>query len=101
MGINNRRAMREIAVCIAEANQQIAGWTLGQVCAADHVVLPVSCYVCPRKGRYRVTRLIYQHGPGFTLVQLLDQLTASCPRHGNQSYFDRCGAYYPRIGESK
>ncbi len=64
MGYNRHREDREIADAIEQSNRRIMGVTLGQVCAADLVVLEVSCHVCRRHGRYRVTRLIDRYGPG-------------------------------------
>jgi len=50
VGYSRRREDREIAESIAESNRRISGVTLGQVCAAQLIVLDVSCNVCPRKG---------------------------------------------------
>jgi len=79
VGYSRRREAREIAEAIDESNRRIAGVTLGQVCAANLAVLEVSCHVCPRRGRYRVTRLIDRHGAGKSLTDLKDILSADCP----------------------
>jgi hypothetical protein len=71
--------------------------TLGQVCASGLVVLEVACYQCPRRGRYRVTRLIDQHGAGMELVKFKDLLAAGCSKQGNASYFNRCGVHFPEV----
>ncbi|MFL6446191.1 MAG: hypothetical protein ACJ746_00585 [Bryobacteraceae bacterium] len=97
MGSSRRREAREIAGWIAESNKAIEGVTLGQVCAAGLVVLEVQCHQCPRKGRYRVTRLVDQHGAGMELLKLKDLLAVGCPKLGNASYFDRCGVYFPAM----
>ena len=96
MGYSRRREMREIAESIRESNQSIAGVILGQICAAGIVVLEVSCHVCPRRGRYRVTRLIDQHGAGKPLPELKDVFSADCSKRAHESFFDRCGVYFPR-----
>ncbi|MDQ2835579.1 MAG: hypothetical protein M3Y50_17925 [Acidobacteriota bacterium] len=95
VGYSRRREDREIAEVIQKSNSSITGVTLGQVCAANFVVLYVSCHVCPRRGRYRVTRLIDQHGAGKPLMELKDALSADCPRHADESSFRRCGVYFP------
>ena len=51
---------------------------LGQVCAAGVVALDVACYQCPRKGRYRITRLVDRLGAGKDLPALCDM-----PGHGD------------------
>ena len=43
VGYSRRREAREIAEAIEDANRRIAGVTLGQVCAANLVVLEISC----------------------------------------------------------
>ena len=58
----------------------MAGVTLGQVCAAGLVVLEVACHSCPRRGRYRVTRLIDKYGAGKALPELHDILAGDCPK---------------------
>ena len=95
VGYSRRREAREIAESIDESNRRIAGVTLGQVCAAQLVVLEVSCHVCPRRGRYRLTRLIDRHGAGKSLPELKEMLSADCPQHAHESFFRRCGVYFP------
>lgn len=72
----------------------VAGVTLGQVCAARLVALDVSCHVCPRRGRYRLTRLIDRQGAGKSLIELKDLLSADCPQHAHESFFRSCGVYF-------
>lgn len=78
--INVRKAKMETTFAIRAANEAIAGMTLGQVCATGTVFLEVACYQCPRRGRYRLTRLIDRRGAGKGLPVLEDELTADCPK---------------------
>ena len=96
MGYSRRKELREIAESIRESNARIEGATLGQVCAAGVVVLEVACHGCPRRGRYRVTRLIDRHGAGKALPELRDILAADCPKRRG-SFFNQCGAYFPGL----
>ncbi len=95
MGYSRRREDRLIADEIEESNRQIADVTLGQVCAANILFLDVRCHVCSRRGRYRVTRLIDRYGAGKLLSEFRDLLSADCPRRVHETYFRRCGAYFP------
>lgn len=95
MGYSRRREARDIADAIDESNRRIAGVTLGMVCSTNMVMLEVACHSCPRRGRYRVTRLIDRHGARMELRELKELLSADCPRHGNESFYNRCGAYFP------
>jgi len=87
----------EIAFAIREANEAISGLTLGQICAFGVVSLEVQCYRCPRRGRYRVTRLIDQYGAGQGLPELIDLWTTDCPKRGRTAFYDQCGAYCPKL----
>ena len=95
MGYSRRREAREIAESIEESNRRIVGVTLGQVCAAGFLMLDVSCHVCPRRGRYRVTRLIDQHGAGKPLSELKNVFSADCSKRAHESFLNRCGVYFP------
>jgi hypothetical protein len=96
MGYSRRKEAREIVESIESADRAAAGRTLGALCAAGVMVLDVACYTCPRKGRYRLTRLIDRHGARMELLALREILAGDCPRrHG--SYYNRCGAYFPAV----
>jgi hypothetical protein len=95
MGYSRRREAREIADAIDESHRRIAGVTLGTVCSANLLMLEVACHSCPRRGRYRVTRLIDRHGAKMELRELKDLLSADCPKHANTSFYNRCGVYFP------
>ena len=58
--------------------------------------MEVSCHRCPRRGRYRVTRLIDQHGPNKLLLELKQILSADCPKSRVTTVFDCCGIYFPQ-----
>jgi hypothetical protein len=97
VGYSRRKELREMAESILESNARIKGVTLGQVCAAGVVVLDVACHGCPRRGRYRVTRLIDRHGAGKGLTELRNMLAADCPKRDSTSVFNQCGAYFPKV----
>jgi hypothetical protein len=99
VGYNRRRELREIVDYIRESDNRIAGVTLGQVCAAGVVTLDVACHSCPRRGRYRVTRLIDRHGAGKGLPELREMLAADCPKWNGS--LNPCGAYFPKVGEGR
>ena len=97
VGYSRRKELREMAESILESNARIKGVTLGQVCAAGVVVLDVACHGCPRRGRYRVTRLIDRHGAGKGLTELRNMLAGDCPKRDSTSVFNLCGAYFPKV----
>ena len=71
--------------------------TLGEI-AGEIMMLEIACNHCDRRGRYRVARLIEQHGADMGLPALRGILAADCPRLGNVSMNDRCGINYPQLG---
>lgn len=95
VGYSRRKEAREIAELIDEANRRIEGLKLGHLCASGTVFLDVACYRCPRRGRYRLTRLIDRYGPTLLLSKLADTLSADCPNRHGDGYFRRCGVYFP------
>ncbi len=68
---------------------------LGLVCSSGMVMLNIACRHCPRKGRYRVTRLIDQYTAAMGLPQLREIISSDCPKRREVSIYDRCGAYFP------
>jgi hypothetical protein len=86
MGYSRRKEAREIAQAIEEANKALVGHTLESACATGLTMLGVSCQRCPRRGRYRLTRLNDRHGPTLPLLSLKNQLSADCPKK-NGSFF--------------
>ena len=91
----------EIAESIDQATRAIGAVTLGQVCASGVVMLEVACRRCPRKGRYRVTRLIDRHGAGIGLPHLKQIIASDCPKRVSTSIYNRCGAYFPDVPASR
>jgi len=57
-------------------------------------MLEIECADCNRYGRYRVDRLIEQHGTNFGLPYLREILARDCPRQRSVSIYDRCGARF-------
>jgi len=55
--------------------------------------LRVVCPACDRAGAYGVARLMQRRGD-LRLTDLLDELTATCPRRRSVSVYDRCGARF-------
>jgi len=47
---------------------------------------------CERFGRYRIAKLIEQHGADFGLPHLREILAADCPRLRSASIYERCAA---------
>ena len=67
--------------------------TLGDI-AGNVAMLEIECADCSRYGRYRVDRLIEQHGANFGLPYLREILARDCPRQRSVSIYDRCGARF-------
>src|SRR3954447_15269213 len=99
MGYSRRREAREIADAIDESNRRVAGVTLGTVCSANLVMLEVACHSCPRRGRYRVTRLIDRHGAKMKLIALRSVLAADCSKISSGNFFNKCGCYFPNLAK--
>ena len=59
--------------------------------------LTVACDRCPRRGAYRVARLVKQHGRDFDLVRLRLRLAADCPAYRTGQGTPRCGARFPQL----
>jgi hypothetical protein len=95
MGYSRRREAREIAESIEESQRAIAGVTLGEICSRGMIMLDVACHSCPRRGRYRVTRLIDRYGSHLELSKLTTLLSADCSKKAGTSFFNRCGIYIP------
>jgi hypothetical protein len=65
--------------------------TLGDI-ADKGPVLEIECLDCERFGRYRIAKLIEQHGANFGLPHLREILAADCPRMRSVSIYERCAA---------
>ena len=60
-------------------------------------VLAVACTRCDRAGRYRLDALIQRHGPAFSVPELLQVLSADCPKRASISAYDLCGVHCPEL----
>ena len=60
-------------------------------------VLRVECTRCGRKGRYRVRRLIEQHGRDGSMLRWREQLSADCPKHRAPRLHERCDVLCPDL----
>ena len=67
--------------------------TLGDI-AGKVAMLEIECADCSRYGRYRVDRLIEQHGANFGLPYLREVLARDCPRQHSASIYQRCAARF-------
>ena len=97
MGYSRRKEARELVEVIEESNRRIQGDTLGHLCADATVFLNVACHRCPRRGCYRLTRLIDRYGAAMLLSKLAEILSADCPNRNGAAYFRQCGVYFPDI----
>ncbi len=71
--------------------------TLGDI-AGKLAILEAACSKCDRSGRYRVARLIEQHGTDMGLPELRTIIAANCPRMISADPYDRCGVHFPQPG---
>jgi hypothetical protein len=70
--------------------------TLGDI-AGRVTMLEIECAECGRFGRYRVDRLIEQHGANFGLPYLREILASGCPRQQSASIYERCAARFVNV----
>lgn len=63
----------------------------------EHLV--VACTICPRRGRYKLARLIAERGREFPVGHFLNELKASCPKGQTMSMYDRCLAHCPDLSK--
>ena len=62
------------------------------------VVVRLGCRACPRLGRYRLATLAERFGARASLADVLQALSASCPRQQRNTHPGyECGAYYPDL----
>jgi hypothetical protein len=57
----------------------------------------VTCEKCGRDGRYRLYRLIAQHGRDTKIPDWLSKISGDCPRRIAARFDDRCGAHCPDL----
>src|SRR5690348_6665580 len=74
-------------------------WTrTGAYETTPFVVVRLGCRACPRLGRYRLATLAERFGANASLADVLQALSASCPRQQRPSHSGPdCGAYYPDL----
>ena len=71
---------------------------LGEVAERGISMLEVACRQCDRRGRFRVARLLAEHGPKMPMPALRNLLAADCPRRSSASFADQChGVYFPQL----
>lgn len=100
VGYNKRREAREVAQTIENSRSAAAGISLGVLCADGAVWLNVACHTCPRRGRYRLTRLIDTYGPTMDLQALAQVLSSDCPNRRSNSIYRVCGIHFPDVKSS-
>ncbi len=62
------------------------------------VVVRLACHTCPHSGRYRLATLAERFGANASLADVLQALSASCPRQQRGSHpGPECSAYYPDL----
>lgn len=62
-----------------------------------YVVVRIACGDCPRMGRYRLAVLAERFGADAALRDVLEAISASCPRHRERHPARRCEAFYPDL----
>lgn len=60
-------------------------------------VLRVECTKYPRKGRYRVGRLIEKYGRKANMMKWKEQLNGDCPKRDAPSLHERCDLVCPDL----
>lgn len=71
--------------------------TVGQVAALGGVMLTLACDRCGRRGRLSVARLLAEWGEHAALADIMDELTANCPRRVTHGVYDRCDPRWPDL----
>ena len=69
---------------------------LGHV-AARSAMLTIACSRCERRGRYRTAALVERHGAGMTIAELLEMVSATCPKRVSPTWYDRCDPHCPDL----
>lgn len=70
--------------------------TLAEI-AAKTATLSVACTRCDRAGLYRLNALIMRHGRTFGVPELLNVLSADCPKRQSVGAYDLCGIHCPDL----
>jgi hypothetical protein len=101
MGYNKRRDQNEAMADLEKERRYVQNMTLGGICAAGIITLNVACMNCPRRGRYRVTRLVDRYGAGLGLPDLKTLLAADCREKQSPWPQHSCAVYFPGLAPSK
>jgi rRNA maturation protein Nop10 len=59
--------------------------------------LDVRCTRCSRRGRYRLARLIAEHGAETGLPELASRLSADCPNAKAYALHERCSVEFQQL----
>ena len=62
--------------------------------------IAIACPKCGRRGSYSVARLMGRFGD-LTLIRLLEELSADCPKRKARSFEDWCAARYDPLPRQK
>ena len=65
--------------------------------AGKLTVLRVECTRCPRKGQYKVAKLIAQHGRSGNMSEWMSNLKSDCPRRDAPQVHERCDLICPDL----
>ena len=60
-------------------------------------ILRVECTRCPRKGSYRVQRLIQKYGRQANMMKWREMLVGDCPKRDSPQLHDRCDLICPDL----
>jgi hypothetical protein len=63
--------------------------------------LEVQCTRCSRRGRYRLARLIAEHGADTGLPELGSRLSADRPNAKAHAMHERCSVEFPQLAAQK
>lgn len=73
--------------------------TVSDLVGKELEYLELECTKCPRRGRYRVSRLLEELGPDGMLTYWSEGITADCPRRIAGNHADWCGCRAPALVE--
>jgi hypothetical protein len=59
--------------------------------------MEIECRNCPRKGRYKVSRLIEKWGPNLLIRTFIASVGMTCPKYVRNGRHDRCGIGCPQL----
>ena len=65
------------------------------------MVVRFACHDCPRIGRYRLAVLADKFGAEAAMADVLDAISAACPRTREKHPGRRCQAYLPDLVDPK